>query len=177
MTNSGSSAPSTAMSAAQVRALRALAQRPEQWFRPCRDYRTLEALRARGYCEIRVMPMTEVARITTSGLAEAEDVEMVDTPEKRIAFAEAEIRTHEFTIRYVDYCEDSRTPGLLGQIAGVTDWERREVKIGLVANPTVESLASTLEHEARHVRDPDWDCGNRDVFGRGGRKGQREGKP
>lgn len=95
-------------------------------------------------------------------------VEMIDTPQKRIAFAEAEIRERGFTIRYVDYCEDSRTPGLLGQIAGVTDWERREVKIGLKATPTSEARAAILEHEARHVRDPEWDCGNRDVLGRGG---------
>lgn len=95
-------------------------------------------------------------------------VEMVDTPEKRIAFFSEQIEAHGFTIRYVDYCEDSRTPGLLGQIRGVTDWGLREVKIGRKANPTAEDMAKILGHEYRHVHDLEWDCGNRDVFGRGG---------
>ncbi len=49
----------------------------------------------------------------------------------------------------------------------MTDWARREVKIA-TRGRTPEALAETLEHEARHVTDPSWDCGNRDVFGRGG---------
>jgi hypothetical protein len=80
---------------------------------------------------------------------------------------EREIESHGFTVRYVEYCEDARTPGFLGQIAGVTDWGNREVKIA-THNRTPKEILETLEHEARHVREPDWDCGNRDVFGRGG---------
>jgi len=72
-----------------------------------------------------------------------------------------------FAVRYVEYCEDSRTPGFLGSIAGVTDWERLEVKIGLKANKTTAALIDTLSHELRHVEEPEWDCGNREVFGRG----------
>jgi hypothetical protein len=78
---------------------------------------------------------------------------------------EAEIAGHGFTIRYVDYCEDSRTPGLLGHYAGVTDRGRCEVKIRTKGRTPAEIL-ETLAHEARHVREPEWDCGNRDVFGR-----------
>jgi hypothetical protein len=78
------------------------------------------------------------------------------------------VEAHGWTVRFVDYCEDARTPGLLGQIAGVTDWERREVKIGLKATSEDGQRVTTLLHELKHIVDPDWDCGNRDVFGRGG---------
>lgn len=81
----------------------------------------------------------------------------------------AAIESEGWTVRLVDYCEDSRTPGLLGQILGVTDRERREVKVGLVATGREPGQrALTLAHELRHIREPEWDCGNRDVFGRGG---------
>lgn len=80
---------------------------------------------------------------------------------------EARIRQHGYTLRYVEYCEDSRTPGFLGQIRGVTDRERSEVKIGLVANPTQADMLDILTHELRHLDEPEWDCGNRDVIGRG----------
>lgn len=80
---------------------------------------------------------------------------------------ERRIAAHGFTLRYVEYCEDSRTPGFLGQIRGVTDRERREVKVGLRANPTPGALLDILAHELRHLDEPEWDCGNRDSFGRG----------
>jgi hypothetical protein len=73
-----------------------------------------------------------------------------------------------YDIVFVEYCEDARTPGLLGHLSGVTDHAQRQVKISLKANDTPAKLADTLEHEARHVADPTWDCGNRDVLGRGG---------
>lgn len=85
---------------------------------------------------------------------------------------EKRIRAHGYDVRYVEYCEDSRTPGFLGQIAGVCDHNVPEVKIGLKANPTPEQLLATLRHELRHLDEPDWDCGNRDVFGRGGKPKQ-----
>jgi hypothetical protein len=80
---------------------------------------------------------------------------------------EERIRAHGFALRYVQYCEDSRTPGFLGQIKGVTDWTRKEVKIGCKANPTDDAMLETLAHELRHLDEPDWDCGNRHVLGRG----------
>jgi hypothetical protein len=77
---------------------------------------------------------------------------------------------HGFTLTYVEYCENSRTPGLLGSIRGVTDWENREVRISTQVNRRAEDMIETLKHELRHLDEPEWDCGNRDVFGRGPRK-------
>ena len=79
---------------------------------------------------------------------------------------EAEVRRR---IESVDYCEDERTPGLLGSIAGATDWERREVKVATLGR-TRDDILGTLWHELRHVTDASWDCGNRDVLGRGGER-------
>ena len=84
------------------------------------------------------------------------------------AFIEWKIVAHGYTVRYVEYCEDSRTPGLLGQIRGVCDHERREVKISTKANPTRADMCNILAHELRHLDEPEWDCGNRDQLGRGG---------
>lgn len=97
-------------------------------------------------------------------------IDECDCGTKRAREAEAAIADAGFTILWVDWCEDARTPGLLGQILGVTDWERREVKISTKARPGRDQadLADVLEHELRHIQDPDWDCGNRDVLGRGG---------
>lgn len=83
---------------------------------------------------------------------------------------EARIAAHGYTLRYVDYCEDARTPGFLGQIRGVTDHERKEVKISRMANRTDAEMLDILQHELRHLDEPDWDCGNRDVIGRGGKQ-------
>ena len=94
-------------------------------------------------------------------------------PVERRLVAERAILAEGYDLIYVDYCEDADTPGLLGQIAGVTDHNRRLVKIGRVANPWPWNIAETLEHELRHIREPDWDCGSRDVLGRGGPRGSR----
>lgn len=77
------------------------------------------------------------------------------------------IEERGYTVRLVEYCEDARTPGLLGQLLGVTDHERREVKVRTHGRSQSEIL-ETLIHELHHVDDPTWDCGSRDVFGRGG---------
>lgn len=87
---------------------------------------------------------------------------------RRIELAEKRIADGGYELRYVEYCEDAETPGLLGQIAGVTDHARRTVKVARRPGIDLDRLADTLEHEACHVEDPAWDCGNRDVFGRGG---------
>ena len=83
----------------------------------------------------------------------------------------AEISLLGYKVRYVPYCEDARTPGLLGMFVGVTDRERKEVKIS-TSNRTCVEIIETLRHELHHVQEPGWDCGNRDVFGRGGPKEQ-----
>lgn len=87
----------------------------------------------------------------------------------RIRAIEARIRAHGFALIHVDWCEDARTPGFLGHMRGVTDWERKVVKISLLANPTRGEMLEILEHELRHLDEPEWDCGNRDVLGRGGK--------
>lgn len=89
--------------------------------------------------------------------------------EPEVVAIQQQIEQLGFVVRFVDYCEDSETPGLLGQIAGATSWGRREVKIATKGRTTAE-LVKTLKHELRHIQDRDWDCGNRDVLGRGGRK-------
>lgn len=86
----------------------------------------------------------------------------------RISIAITAIIEAGWKVRWVDYCEDADTPGLLGQIRGVTDRRRHEVKVATKPHDSWAQLADTLEHELRHVREPEWDCGNRDVLGRGG---------
>jgi hypothetical protein len=95
------------------------------------------------------------------------------TDEERIHHAEMRITARGYAIRYVDYGEDAETPGLLGQIRGAVNHDRREVKIARKANPTKAFLADALEHELRHIVEPDWDCGSRDVLGRGGERSRR----
>lgn len=85
----------------------------------------------------------------------------------RAAEAAARIAARGYGIILQVACETAETPGLLGQIRGVTDHRAKTVRIGLRANPDMATLAETLEHEARHVDDPSWDCGARDVLGRG----------
>jgi hypothetical protein len=89
--------------------------------------------------------------------------------EPEVVAVQHEIEQHGFTVRFVDYCEDAETPGLLGHLAGVTTWDRREVKVATKRRGPAE-LVETLKHELHHVEDPEWDCGNRDSLGRGGPK-------
>lgn len=89
---------------------------------------------------------------------------------RRIYAAENGIRERGYDLRYVDYCEDAETPGLLGQIRGAVNHDKQEVKVSIKANPSLGEVAAALEHELRHIREPDWDCGSRDVFGRGGKE-------
>jgi hypothetical protein len=96
------------------------------------------------------------------------DDTLFTSAEAVVQWAQSKIVENGYTVRYVEYCEDSRTPGLLGQIAGVTDREWKEVKIA-THKKTPADLADILLHELHHVVDLDWDCGNRDVLGRGGK--------
>jgi hypothetical protein len=76
------------------------------------------------------------------------------------------IEERGYRVHLVEYCEDARTPGLLGQLLGVTDHARREVKVR-TKNRNQSEILETLIHELHHVDDPTWECGNKDVFGRG----------
>lgn len=89
-------------------------------------------------------------------------------PKPTKAELERRIAEHGYALRYVEYCEDARTPGFAGLYRGVTDRDQREVKIGRRANPTEAMMLEVLAHELRHLDEPEWDCGCRDVFGRGG---------
>lgn len=71
---------------------------------------------------------------------------------------EQRIKGHGFAVRYVEFCEDARTPGFLGQIRGVVDRELREVKISRRANPTEADMEAILTHELRHLEEPAWQC-------------------
>lgn len=87
----------------------------------------------------------------------------------RKADLESRIAIHDYYLHYVEFCEDARTPGLAGQMRGVIDHECQEVKIGKKANRSEAAIINILEHEVRHLEEPDWDwdCGCRDVIGRG----------
>lgn len=76
-----------------------------------------------------------------------------------------EIARCGFTVILRPYVEDSESPGFLGQIAGRTSHAKREVVIG-TARASAREITRRLEHELRHVREPDWDCGSRDPLGR-----------
>ena len=91
----------------------------------------------------------------------------------RMRELEERITSLGFHIIYQDYCECADTPGFPGQIRGVTDRNRQVVRISRVANPKAADLIEILEHELKHIEDPTWDCGNRDVFGRGGPQQRR----
>ena len=69
------------------------------------------------------------------------------------------MKANGFAVRFVDYCEDSLTPGLLGAGAGVTDRRNSEVKISTVVAAREGNLEDILWHELRHVENPRWDCG------------------
>lgn len=78
------------------------------------------------------------------------------------------IYAHGYRLEFHDYCENSDTPGWLGQIRGVTDRNKKLVRISTKANPTRAAMIDILQHELRHLDEPEWDCGNRDAYGRGG---------
>jgi hypothetical protein len=68
-----------------------------------------------------------------------------------------------FLVRFVAYCEDTDTPGMLGAGAGVVDRRNSQVKISKVVAARPESsryhVVEVLRHELHHVADPDWNCG------------------
>jgi hypothetical protein len=93
----------------------------------------------------------------------------------RIGVVVAALEGLGWSLEWREYAEDAETPGLLGQIKGVTVWQRQAVKVAVRPHESLAELADTLEHELRHVHEPDWDCGNRDVLGRGGPRGTSPG--
>jgi hypothetical protein len=88
----------------------------------------------------------------------------------RQASLERFIRDCGYRLRYVEFCEDAATPGLVGYYGGVTSHARRDVKISTkragehgVRARSIFQIVDILRHEARHVADPGWTCGNQPV--------------
>jgi len=80
------------------------------------------------------------------------DAERLNAPyAEQIARVEADIRSAGFTLRYVDACEGDGVAGFLGLGAGVTSWDRREIRIrNMLTGP---SLLEVLEHELAHAEE------------------------
>jgi len=62
-----------------------------------------------------------------------------------------EIKAHGYTVRFVKFCEDHETPGFLGQIAGVTSYDTKDVKIK-TRRMSPAQIEAALHHELEHVR-------------------------
>lgn len=71
--------------------------------------------------------------------------------EDRLATAVAAIEAEGYTVHFVEWCEDTETPGLLGMMAGVTIASIRKVKIS-THDKSPEQLAAIAEHELEHVQ-------------------------
>jgi hypothetical protein len=70
--------------------------------------------------------------------------------QRDIRTAVAAIEAEGYAVVFVDWCEDAETPGLLGQMAGVTDHARRKVKVRQQGISGAQTLA-ILRHELEHV--------------------------
>jgi hypothetical protein len=55
-----------------------------------------------------------------------------------------------FRVEFLPFCEDTETPGFLGQILGVVCEERKAIKIK-IARRTEKQICDTLAHEIDHV--------------------------
>lgn len=60
------------------------------------------------------------------------------------------IRAAGYAVSFVDYCEDHETPGFLGQIAGVTMYAEKKVKIA-TRRKSPQHIEAALSHELEHV--------------------------
>lgn len=67
-----------------------------------------------------------------------------------IAQAVAAIQAEGYTVHFVEWCEDTETPGFLGHYVGVTDHVRRKVKIRTTGS-SGRVLLAALRHELEHV--------------------------
>ena len=69
---------------------------------------------------------------------------------KRALRHKRHIEKQGYEVRFVEYCEDHETPGFLGQIAGVTMYDKKVVKIS-TRRRSPEQIEATLSHELEHV--------------------------
>jgi hypothetical protein len=61
-----------------------------------------------------------------------------------------EIKAAGYAVAFVPYCEDHETPGFLGQIAGVTMYAEKKVKIA-TRRKSPQHIEAALAHELEHV--------------------------
>jgi len=59
-----------------------------------------------------------------------------------------------YTVRFVKFCEDSETPGILGQMAGVCLREAKLIKVRTEGMSRVQ-IAAIIEHELEHAQGAD----------------------
>jgi hypothetical protein len=65
-----------------------------------------------------------------------------------------EIEAKGFEVRFVKWCEDHETPGLLGMFAGVTLHKEKVVKIK-TRRMSPQQIEAALSHELEHVNGAD----------------------
>lgn len=61
-----------------------------------------------------------------------------------------EARRLGYTVLFVDYCEDASTPGLIGALGGVCDYERKQIKVA-TRHHSKAKIAAILSHELEHA--------------------------
>lgn len=77
------------------------------------------------------------------------------TRSPRIKRAVDRARKLGYTVEFVQFCEDARTPyPILGRLGGVCDRERRAIKVRTFGNSR-EHIAAILEHELEHAEGKD----------------------
>lgn len=69
---------------------------------------------------------------------------------ERVDMLVAYIKVNDWQVRFVEYCEDIVTPGLLGQYAGVCDGYRQTIKVK-TTGASEEQIVAVLEHEIEHM--------------------------
>jgi hypothetical protein len=74
---------------------------------------------------------------------------------RRIEALVAEVEAEGWTVRFVKYCEDTQTPGFLGQLGGVTLATERLIKIRTY-KMTLRQRLAILEHEIEHMHGAEW---------------------
>src|SRR4051812_6057454 len=55
-----------------------------------------------------------------------------------------------WTVEFKDYCEDTETPGFLGQFAGVCAHDRKAIKVRTKGMSRAQ-IAAIIEHELEHA--------------------------
>lgn len=62
----------------------------------------------------------------------------------------AQIADAGYEVVFVEWCEDTETPGLLGHCAGLCDYQRKKVKIR-TRDLTADQIVAITSHELEHA--------------------------